>query len=89
MQHVKDAKTLPEYEIEDENDQTDIITTKISKNKTFKINDESSLSTPIVSEENSWSSDSNRQNIARVVRSNRDNSENDISESAYPIKIYT
>ena len=56
MQHVKDAKTLPEYEIEDENDQTDITTTKIS-NKTFKMNDESSLSTPsfdtIVSEENS------------------------------------
>ena len=57
LQHVKDAKTLREYEVEDENDQTDIITTKISKNKTFKMNDESSLSTPsfdtIVSEENS------------------------------------
>ena len=71
MQHVKDAKTLPEYEIEDENDQTDITTTKISNNKTFKMNDESSLSTPsfdtIVSEENSWSSDSNRQNIPSLV----------------------
>ena len=57
MQHVKDAKTPPEYEIEDENDQTDITTTKISNNKTFKMNDESSLSTPsfdtIVSEEKS------------------------------------
>ena len=37
----------------------------------------------------SQSSASNIQNIPNVVTSNKDNTENDISESAYPIKTYT
>ena len=41
LQHAKDVKVLLECEIEDEKGQTNITTTKISKNETFDIYDES------------------------------------------------
>ena len=43
LQHAKDVKVLPECEIDDEKGQTNITTTKISKNETFDIYDESSF----------------------------------------------
>ena len=67
LQYVKDVKMLPECEIEDEKDQTNISKAKVSKNETLDIHDVSSLSTTssntLVNEENSQSSDSNSQNI--------------------------
>ena len=93
LQHAKDVKMIPECEIEDEEDQTNIITAEISKNETFAIYDKSGLSTTssdtIVNQENNQSSDSNSQNIANEITSNSNNTENDISESAYPVKNYT
>ena len=93
LQHAKYVKTLPECEIDDVKYQTNVTTAKISKNETFKICDESSLSTTssdtIVNQENSQSSDNNSQNIPSEVTSNNDSTENDISESVYPIKNYS
>ena len=90
LQHAKDVKTLPECEIEDGKDQTNITTAEISKNETFKIYNESGLSTTssdtIVDQENSQSNDNNNQNIPNEVTSNSHNSANIISETAYPIK---
>ena len=78
---------------EDGKDQTNITTVEISKNETFEIHDESGLSSSssdtIADQENSQSSDNNSQNIPNELTSNSDNSENDISERAYPIKNYT
>ena len=93
LQHAKDVKMLPECEIENKNDQTNITIAEIYKNETSKIFDESSFSTTssdaIVDQENSQSTDNNSQNIPNEVTSNNDNSENDISESAYLTKNYT
>ena len=65
---------------------------KKNKNETFKIYDESDLSTTtsddIVNKENSQSCDNNSQNIPNVVTSISDNTEDDISDSVYPIKTY-
>ena len=92
LKHVKDVKTLPAYEIEDEKDQTNITTAEISKNETLKIYDESGLSTTtsgtIVNKNNSQSSNNKSQNIPNVVKSISDNTKDDISDSAYRIKTY-
>ena len=45
LQHAKDVKTLPGCEIDNEKNQTNITTAKISKNETFEIYDESSFGT--------------------------------------------
>ena len=42
-QHAKDLKALPECEIKDEKDQTNVTTDEISKNETFEIYNESGL----------------------------------------------
>ena len=56
----------------------------------MEIYDESGLSKTssdtIVDEDNSQSSDRNSQNIPNGVTSNSDNTENNICESAYPLK---
>ena len=89
MQHAKDTKALTECEILDEKDQTNITAAEISKNQTFKIYNESTTSSDtIVDQGNSQSSDNNSQNIPNEVTSNSDNTENDTSESVYPIKYY-
>ena len=67
LQQAKDVKPLPECEIEDEKDQTNITTAKIRN----EIYDERNLSTTfsdtIVNEENHQSRDSNSQNIPNEV----------------------
>ena len=92
LQHVKDVKTLSESELGDEEDQAKITTAKISNNETYKIYDKGSWSTTtsdtLVNEENSQSSHNNSQNIPNVVTSISDNTDDDISNSTYPIKTY-
>ena len=65
LEHAKDLKALPECETEDEKDQTNIITAKISMNEIFKIYNKSGLTTTssdtiaTVNQENSQSSVNN------------------------------
>ena len=81
LQHVKDVKMLPECETQDEKDQTNITTAKISKNETFEIYNENGLSTTfsdtIINYKNNQTSHSNSQNIPNEVTSNCDNTEDE------------